>query len=241
MERRKFLLNSAFTFGALFAGHRAFAQETANGPFPVVPLPYPEDALVPYIDARTMRIHHNKHYAGYTRKLNAALQNAPQFEGCSVETILGRLNEVEDPALRKALRDNGGGYYNHTLFWEVMAPPDASGQPSAALSDAMTEQFGSIEAFREAFTQAAATRFGSGWAWLILRDGQLEIISTPNQDNPLMAGILPDDQLGTPLLGLDVWEHAYYLKYQNQRGLYIDSWWNVVNWDQVNEHFASAA
>lgn len=190
-------------------------------------LPYAHDALEPHIDARTMEIHHGKHHAGYTKKLNAAIEGTDN-EGKSIEALL------VSPA-SGAIRNNGGGYYNHCLFWEVMSP-NGGGAPSGALADAINAAFGSFDGFKDAFSKAAATRFGSGWAWLIKKaDGSVAVTSTPNQDNPLMD--VADDQ-GTPILGLDVWEHAYYLNYQNRRPDYIAAFFNVVNWDAVAARFA---
>jgi Fe-Mn family superoxide dismutase len=195
--------------------------------FSLPELPYAHDALEPHIDARTMEIHHGKHHAGYTNKLNAAIEGTPH-ENASIEDLLA------SPA-NGAIRNNGGGYYNHDLFWQVMSP-NGGGEPSGALADAINAAFGSYEAFKDAFSKAAATRFGSGWAWLIKKDdGSVAVTSTPNQDNPLMD--VADEQ-GTPILGLDVWEHAYYLNYQNRRPDYISAFFNVINWDKVAELYA---
>ena len=200
--------------------------------FELPSLPYPEDALEPHIDARTMSIHHDKHHAAYTNNLNSALEGHADLAGKSIEALLGDLNAIPD-AIRTAVRNNGGGYANHNLFWETMGP-DAGGAPTGDLAAAIDNAFGSFTAFKEQFAKAAATRFGSGWAWLYVgQDGQLAIGSTPNQDTPLMEG-------NTPLLGLDVWEHAYYLNYQNRRPDYITAWWNVVNWNAVAERYAAA-
>ena len=197
--------------------------------FELPDLPYAFDALEPHIDARTMEIHHDRHHAGYTNNLNNAIAGT-DLEGKSIEDILANV------AGNGAVRNNGGGYYNHNLFWAVMSP-NGGGAPDGALADAINSAFGSLDAFKEAFSKAAATRFGSGWAWLIVdRSGQLAVTSTPNQDNPLMDVA---DVKGTPILGLDVWEHAYYLKYQNKRPDYIQAFWNVVNWDEVAARFSS--
>lgn len=196
--------------------------------FELPKLPYAYDALEPHIDARTMEIHHGKHHAGYTNNLNAAIEGT-DLAGKSIEDILKNLDMNN-----AAVRNNGGGYYNHDLFWKVMSP-NGGGQPTGAIADAINAAFGSYEGFKDAFAKAAATRFGSGWAWLCKKDGKLEICSTPNQDNPLMPGIGCG---GTPLLGLDVWEHAYYLNYQNRRPDYINAFFNVINWDEVAKRFA---
>lgn len=189
-------------------------------------LPYAFDALEPHIDARTMEIHHGKHHAAYTNNLNAAIKDTP-LENMSIEEILANISKYS-----MAIRNNGGGYYNHNLFWEVMGP-NGGGEPSGALATAINENFGSYEGFKSAFANAATTRFGSGWAWLVKKtDGSLVISSTPNQDNPLMDVA---EVQGTPLLGLDVWEHAYYLHYQNRRPDYINAFFNVVNWAKVSE------
>lgn len=194
-------------------------------------LPYAHDALEPHIDARTMEIHHGKHHAGYTAKLNAAVEGTA-LEGKSITDILKNLDMSNG-----ALRNNGGGYYNHNLFWEVMAP-NAGGNPSGELAAAIDKAYGSFEAFKDAFSNAAATQFGSGWAWLCVhKGGAVEVCSTPNQDNPLMPGVSCE---GTPILGLDVWEHAYYLNYQNRRPDYINAFFNVINWAKVSEFYAAA-
>ena len=200
--------------------------------FELPPLPYAEDALEPHIDAKTMGIHHDKHHAGYTNNLNNALAGNPGLASKSVSELLADLDSVPE-AIRTAVRNNGGGYANHTLFWSTMGP-NSGGQPAGELAAAIGSAFGSFDAFKEAFAKAGATRFGSGWAWLYVDDnGGLAVCSTPNQDTPLMDG-------NTPILGLDVWEHAYYLNYQNRRAAYITAWWNVVNWDAVAANYASA-
>jgi len=200
--------------------------------FELPPLPYAENALEPHIDARTMSIHHDKHHAAYTNNLNSALEGHAGLAGKSIEELLGNLDAVPE-SIRTAVRNNGGGYANHNLFWEIMAP-NAGGEPSGALGQAISDAFGSFAAFKEQFAKAATTRFGSGWAWLYVgKDGRLAVTSTPNQDTPLMEG-------NTPLLGLDVWEHAYYLNYQNRRPDYISAWWNVVNWNAVAAKYAAA-
>ncbi len=195
-------------------------------------LPYAYDALEPYIDARTMEIHHTKHHNGYTTKLNAAIEGT-DLEGKTIETILGDLDMSNT-----AVRNNGGGYYNHCLFWEVMSP-NGGGSPEGGLGSAISDAFGSYEGFKDAFSKAAATRFGSGWAWLCVhKGGKVEICSTANQDNPLMPGIGCG---GHPILGLDVWEHAYYLHYQNRRPDYIEAFFNVINWDRVAKEYAAGS
>ena len=199
--------------------------------FELPPLPYDYAALEPSIDEQTMRIHHDKHHGTYVNNLNAALENQPNLQGKSIEELLRDINSVPEN-IRTAVRNNGGGHANHSMFWEIMAP-NAGGQPSGALAEAINSSFGGLDAFKEQFTKAATTRFGSGWAWLLADGGRLEITSTANQDSPLMEGRVP-------ILGLDVWEHAYYLKYQNRRPEYINAWWNVVNWNAVAERFNRA-
>ncbi len=195
-------------------------------------LPYDHDALEPHIDAETMRIHHSKHHQGYVNNLNAALEKHPELADKSLEELLGDLASVPED-IRTAVRNNGGGHANHSLFWPCMAP-GSGGTPSGELADAIDSAFGSFDAFVETFSKAAATRFGSGWAWLCVDgDGGLVVTSTANQDNPVSEGL-------KPILGLDVWEHAYYLNYQNRRPDYVKAWWNVVNWEQVSENFAGA-
>jgi Fe-Mn family superoxide dismutase len=188
-------------------------------------LPYAEDALEPSIDARTMNIHHSKHHNAYVTNLNAAIAGNADLEALSIDDLCKKINDVPE-AIRGPVRNNGGGHWNHTFFWNSMAP-GKGGAPTGKLAEAINEAFGTFDAFKEAFKKAGIGRFGSGWAWLVSKDGKLAITSTPNQDNPLM------DNSGTPLLGLDVWEHAYYLNYQNLRPAYIDAFWNVVNWDAV--------
>lgn len=193
-------------------------------------LPYDYKALEPHIDARTMEIHHSKHHAGYTSKLNAAIEGT-ELEGKSIEDILANISSQS-----AGVRNNGGGFYNHCLFWEVMSP-NGGGNPSGELADMINDAFGSFDEFKTAFSNAAATQFGSGWAWLCLTNGKLEVCSTPNQDNPLMDSVGCG---GTPILGIDVWEHAYYLNYQNRRPDYINAFFNVVNWDKVSENLNNA-
>ena len=191
-------------------------------------LPYAPDALEPHIDAQTMQIHHGKHHQAYVTNLNAAIEKAPELGSWSIDDLCRRINEVPE-AVRTAVRNNGGGHWNHTFFWNIMGP-NAGGEPSGALGNAINSSFGSFSAFKEQFQTAGTGRFGSGWAWLVNDGGKLSITSTPNQDNPLMEG-------KTAILGCDVWEHAYYLKYQNRRADYLGAWWNVVNWSKVSESF----
>jgi Fe-Mn family superoxide dismutase len=202
--------------------------------FTLPDLPYSHDALEPHIDARTMEIHHGKHHAGYVSKLNDAIKGHADLESLSLDDLIRDLAAVPQE-IRTAVRNNGGGHYNHSLFWSIMGPK-AGGSPGGDLADAIKATFGSFDGFKEKFGAAAAGRFGSGWAWLGVKDdGALCVCSTPNQDNPAMKGIC--DCPCTPILGLDVWEHAYYLHYQNRRPDYISAWWNVVNWDAVAKRF----
>lgn len=198
--------------------------------FELPKLPYAFDALEPHIDAKTMEIHYSKHHQAYTTNLNAAIEGT-DLAGKSIEDILANLDLNNKP-----VRNNGGGFYNHNLFWEIMAP-NAGGEPTGDLAAAINEAFGSFEAFKDAFSKAGATQFGSGWAWLCVKNGKLEVCGTANQDNPLMKGIGCE---GTPILGLDVWEHAYYLNYQNRRPDYINAFFNVINWDVVATKYAAA-
>jgi Fe-Mn family superoxide dismutase len=200
--------------------------------YTVPPLPYDYAALEPHISAKTMQFHHDKHHQAYVTNLNNALKDQPQHHGQPVEQLIANLNALPE-SIRTAVRNNGGGHANHTLFWLIMKP-GGGGEPTGALAQAIISDLGGFAAFKEAFTKAAMTRFGSGWAWLLAKGGKLAVTSTPNQDSPLM------DNSGTPLLGLDVWEHAYYLDYQNRRPDYIGAWWNTVNWDEVANRFAAA-
>lgn len=198
--------------------------------FELPSLPYAHDALEPHIDARTMEIHHGKHHAGYTSKLNDAIKGTSN-EGKSIEEILKNLDMKN-----MGVRNNGGGYYNHSLFWKVMSP-DGGGKPTGALANAIDDAYGSFDAFKEKFSDAAKTQFGSGWAWLCVhKGGKVEVCSTPNQDNPLMPGVTCE---GTPILGLDVWEHAYYLNYQNRRPDYVNAFFNVIHWGEVSKRYES--
>lgn len=207
----------------------------ASAAFSLPPLPYPAAALEPGIDATTMTIHHDRHHGAYVANLNAQIQASPELASLSLDALQGQISRFP-----MAVRNNGGGHWNHSQFWAVMAPAGQGGAPSAELLAAIKASFGSIEELQTQFNQAAAARFGSGWAWLIRRpDGSLAITSTANQDNPLMD--LPGLEHGTPLLGLDVWEHAYYLTYQNRRPEYIKAWWPLLNWTEVNRRFMAAA
>jgi Fe-Mn family superoxide dismutase len=198
-------------------------------PFQVPPLPYDFAALEPHIDAQTMQIHHDKHHGAYVTNLNAALEKHPDIAKKSAEDIIKNLNSVPED-IRTAVRNNGGGHVNHSMFWQIMAPK-AGGEPSGPLADAIEKAFGSFADFQAKFNDTGAKRFGSGWVWLVrTKDGKLDVISTPNQDNPMMDG-------HWPIMGNDVWEHAYYLKYKNVRGDYLKAWWNVVNWKEVEKRF----
>jgi Fe-Mn family superoxide dismutase len=201
------------------------------------PLPYAFDALEPHIDTQTMQIHHGKHHAAYVTNLNKALESAPDLQSKSAEDLIKDLNAVPE-AIRTAVRNNGGGHVNHTLFWMSMAP-NAGGEPSGDLAAALNETFGGLAGFKEKFNAAGMGRFGSGWAWLVVNGGRLEIVSTANQDNPTMGKAVAGCE-GAPILGVDVWEHAYYLKYQNRRADYLNAWWNVVNWAEVARRYAAA-
>ena len=198
--------------------------------FTLPPLPYANDALEPHIDARTMEIHHDKHHQAYVNNLNAAIEKAPELAGKSLDDLMRGINSAPE-SVRAAVRNNGGGHWNHTMFWEIMGG-GKGGEPTGKLGDAIKSAFGDFSKFKEQFAAAGTGRFGSGWAWLINDGGKLSITSTPNQDNPLMDG-------KTAILGLDVWEHAYYLKYQNKRPDYIAAWWNVVNWDAVAKRYGA--
>lgn len=199
--------------------------------FELPQLPYAYDALEPHIDARTMEIHHSKHHNAYVTNLNNALEGNEELLSKSIEDLMANLDAVPEAA-RTAVRNNGGGHANHSLFWTVMGP-NGGEEPTGELSEAINQKFGGFDKFKEEFAKAAATRFGSGWAWLVVNNGQLEVTSTPNQDTPLMEG-------KTPILGLDVWEHAYYLNYQNRRPDYISAFWNVVNWEEVSKRYNAA-
>ncbi len=195
-------------------------------------LPYTTEALEPHIDKETMEIHHGRHHKAYVDNLNKALEGNADAEGMSLKDLMNNISKF--PA---AVRNNGGGHYNHSLFWTVLGRQDSNAQPSGKLADAINEAFGSLDSLKEKINNAGATRFGSGWAWLIVKDGKLEVCSTPNQDNPLMDVA---EVKGTPIFGIDVWEHAYYLRYQNKRPEYLNAIWNVINWDEVAKRYEAA-
>jgi Fe-Mn family superoxide dismutase len=195
------------------------------------PLPYAYDALEPHIDTQTMQLHHDKHHATYVSKLNEALDKDPGSQNKSLEDLLRGINEVPE-SIRGAVRNHGGGHHNHSLFWEIMGP-NGGGEPSGDIAQAISRDFGSFQSFKEKLTNAAANQFGSGWGWLVADGGKLDVIARPNQDSPLMEG-------KTPILGVDVWEHAYYLRYQNRRPDYLAAWWNTINWQEVNKRYAKS-
>ena len=234
-NRRKFLfLLGSGSIVALLGkfGDIAMAEAELQGPFELPPLPYDYDALEPYIDAETMKFHHDKHHAGYTKNLNKAVSQYPELASKSPEDILRAIESVPQD-VATTVRNNGGGYVNHKMFWEIMSP-DGGGDPTGVIAEGITASFGSFAVFKEQFSEAGSKQFGSGWAWLVLDpEQQLKVIMTPNQDSPLMEGMYP-------VMGLDVWEHAYYLNYRNERGKYIENWWNVVNWDEVNRRYQQA-
>ncbi|HVB35528.1 MAG TPA: superoxide dismutase [Patescibacteria group bacterium] len=208
------------------------ASQTAHVyPYQLPPLPYAYDALEPYIDKMTMEIHYTKHHGGYVNNLNKALESQPDLQKLSVAELLSKLNQVPEN-IRTAVRNNGGGHLNHSMFWKLMKK-GGGGEPKGEFAEAIQKAFGSFADFRQKFTAAALGRFGSGWAWLLVRNGSLAVESTPNQDNPVIEG-------ARPVFGLDVWEHAYYLKYQNRRNEYIESWWHLVNWEQAAENYQEA-
>ncbi len=248
MTRRQALKTTALASAALATLPGAIAQTNStapaaapSGPFTLPPLPYAYDALEPFIDAETMHIHHDKHHAAYVANLNKAVADIPQTITPPIENLLSNLSVVPE-SVRTAIRNNGGGHYNHSLFWQMMRK-NGGGEPTGELAKAIDTSFGSFSTFKEKFSKAALGQFGSGWAWLVLDSGQLQIEPTPNQDSPIsqIAENMDMDHLvlnpKIPLLGLDVWEHAYYLKYQNKRADYIAAWWNVVNWDFISERY----
>ena len=199
--------------------------------FELPPLPYDFSALEPHIDAQTMEIHHDRHHATYVNNLNGAIEKHPELSDRSIEQLLGDLGSVPED-VRTVVRNNGGGHYNHSIFWEIMGP-NAGGDPSGEIATAISEAFGDFASFKDALSKAAIGQFGSGWGWLFLSGGRLTVRGFPNQDNPIMEG-------GVPILGVDVWEHAYYLKYQNKRPDYVAAWWNTINWDNVNSRFSAS-
>lgn len=221
----------AISTNKMLAQASSIVQNSAEE-FTLPPLAYPYDALENYIDSQTMTLHHDKHHAGYVKNLNEAIALYPELKGNSVEELLLNLDTIPKDIVT-TVRNNGGGHANHTMFWSIMTP-DSSGEATGAISEAIDRSFGDFATFKEEFTTAGKERFGSGWVWLVMNgDGELEITSTANQDSPLIEGKYP-------IMGNDVWEHAYYLKYQNNRGDYLDAWWNVVNWDEVNNRFEQA-
>ncbi|PTY06682.1 superoxide dismutase [Opitutaceae bacterium EW11] len=223
-------LNLGFLESATAASAPAAGTDT-TGPFVLPKLPYPYDALEPHIDARTMEIHHTKHHQAYINAANKVIAEHPELKAYSAEELIAHLDHAPE-SVRTTLRNQLGGHVNHTLFWTLLTPK-AGGQPGAKLAQALQSGFGGLDAFREKFTDAAMKRFGSGWAWLVVANRKLEVVSTGNQDSPLMEG-------KTPILGLDVWEHAYYLKYQNRRGDYVKAFWNVANWERAEALYAAA-
>lgn len=247
MNRRRFLVSSGYLGAGMLGGAKldqkllpigARSEPDSNlkledkpVAFSLPPLPYAFDSLEPYIDAKTMEIHHDKHQGAYVTNLNKALEGHPDLQSKSLDDLLKNLDAVPDN-IRTAVRNNAGGDWNHTLFWDLMKK-GGGGEPKGDLAAAIKSSFGSLDGFKEKFKAAGTGRFGSGWAWLIVKDGKLVVDSTPNQDTPYLLG-------GKPVLGLDVWEHAYYLKYQNRRPDYIDAWWNVVNWDKAAELYDAA-
>ncbi|MDF5728580.1 MAG: superoxide dismutase [Rhizonema sp. PD38] len=240
LNRRHFLFLLGASTGAFALDTYAFAQNTPSGTqtrpntgaIQLPPLPYAYEALEPHIDAATMRFHHDKHHATYVKNLNAALDKHPELKSKSVESLLVNLDSVPED-IRKIVRNNGGGHVNHSMFWRIMKA-QGGGEPSGAIASAINQNFGSFAAFKKQFNEAGTGRFGSGWVWLVRnKDNKLEVTTTPNQDSPISEGQYP-------IMGNDVWEHAYYLKYQNRRADYLDAWWNVLNWDEINKRFAQA-
>jgi Fe-Mn family superoxide dismutase len=240
LNRRHFLYLLGAGAGALALDACAFAETAANskqtstpktGAIELPPLPYAYEALEPHIDASTMRFHHDKHHATYVKNLNAALDKYPQLKSRTVEQMLANLNSIPKD-IQTMVRNNGGGHVNHSMFWRIMKP-NGGGEPTGAIASAIKQNFGDFAAFKKQFNAAGSGRFGSGWVWLVgNKGGKLEITTTPNQDSPLSEGKYP-------IMGNDVWEHAYYLKYQNRRADYLDAWWNVLNWDEINKRFAN--
>jgi Fe-Mn family superoxide dismutase len=232
LDRRQFLYLFGATVGTAAIGAFDRPAFAATGPYTLPPLPYAYDALEPYIDKETMQFHHDKHHAAYVNNLNAAVSKYPELQSKSVEALIRDLDRLPED-IRATVRNNGGGDLNHTLFWASMTP-NGGGKPSGEIGAAIDKKFGSFQAFQTAFNNAGTKVFGSGWAWLVLnKAGDLEVLSTSNQDSPIIKGY-------RPILGNDVWEHAYYLKYRNQRGEYLKQWWNVVNWEEVNRRYREA-
>ncbi|TRU80660.1 MAG: superoxide dismutase [Microcystis novacekii Mn_MB_F_20050700_S1] len=232
LDRRQFLYLLGATLGTATLGNFNRPALAANSPYTLLPLPYAYDALEPYIDKETMQFHHDKHHVAYVNNLNTAVAKYPELQQKTVVELIKNLDSL--PAdIRTTIRNNGGGDLNHTMFWQIMSP-DGGGEPTGEIGAAIIAKFGSFEEFKNAFNQAGTKLFGSGWTWLVLnKSGELEIISTANQDSPLMMGL-------QPIMGNDVWEHAYYLKYRNQRAEYLKQWWNVVNWEEVNRRYLQA-
>ena len=241
LNRRHFLFLLTTSAASYTLNSCAFAENSSqtekvnkvkSGAIQLPPLPYPYDALEPHIDAETMRFHHDKHHAGYVKNLNAALDKHPELKDKSIEDLLSNLKSVPSD-IQRTVRNNGGGHVNHAMFWQIMGP-NGGGEPTGALASAIKENFGSFADFQEQFNKAGGSRFGSGWVWLVLADNnKLEVTTTANQDSPFSEGKYP-------IMGNDVWEHAYYLKYRNRRAEYLKSWWNVLNWDEINKRFAKA-
>lgn len=234
LARRDFMKAGVIAAGSVLVSAQ-YARAQEKGGFALPDLAYPLDGLEPHIDAMTMGIHHGKHHAAYIANLNTAVASADDLKGKSIEALLGDLPAIKDEKLMTTVRNNGGGHWNHSFFWDSLTPAAKSGKPSDDLAAAINAAFGSEENMKEAFAAAAMTRFGSGWAWLIEKDGKLAITSTPNQDAPMMKGVVPDAEIGNALLGVDLWEHAYYLKYQNKRADYVTAFWNVVDWSAVSK------
>jgi superoxide dismutase, Fe-Mn family len=240
IDRRHFLFLLGASVGAFALDTHASAEKApisqttppGNTVYSVPPLPYAYDALEPHIDQATMQFHHDKHHAAYVKNLNAALDKHPELKSKPVEEMLRNLNSVPTD-IRKIVRNNGGGHVNHSMFWQIMKP-QGGGEPTGAIAKAINQSFGSFAAFKKQFNEAGVSRFGSGWVWLVRNNDKLEITTTANQDSPLSEGKYP-------IMGNDVWEHAYYLKYQNRRTDYLDAWWNVLNWDEINKRFAAAS
>jgi superoxide dismutase, Fe-Mn family len=233
MLRRKFLQTLGLTAAAWSAGNTTLLLNTAAAEqspttFTLPPLPYDYKALEPHIDAVTMRLHHDKHHAAYVNNLNAAVAKYPELQNKSVEYLVGNLSKLPKD-IQRTVQNNGGGHINHTMFWQIMGPPTGE-KPTGQLAQAIDRQFGSFDKFKAQFVEAGTKHFGSGWVWLVLKNGQLQIVTTANQDSPLATGLLP-------VMGNDIWEHAYYLKYQNKRADYLNAWWNVVNWSAVSKRY----